>query len=160
MSSLSGDIERYLKQLIAQEEAGMVEIQRSVLSDLFSCVPSQINYVLSTRFTLSHGYIVETKRGGGGYVRIISVPLEDSDDLSELMESVGSVVSESQGQGLLDYLEEEGHLSPRGQAILGQVLSHKALSFPEGASTNQIRARLLKQVLAAILLTQSDPSSK
>lgn len=160
MSSLSGEIERYLKQLLAEQEAGMVEIQRSVLSDLFSCVPSQINYVLSTRFTLSHGYVVETKRGGGGYVRIISLPLDDKEDLSKLMNSIGPQVTERQGLGLLDFLAEEGHLSPRAQAVLGQVFSEKALTFPEGATSSHMRSKLFRHLLAALILTQPDSHSK
>lgn len=156
MSSLSGEIERYLKQLIAEQDAGMLEIQRSVLSEHFSCVPSQINYVLSTRFTLSHGYMVETKRGGGGYVRIISVPLEDSADLSKILESLTGSVSESQGRGLLDYLTDEGYLSEESQRVLRHLLGNKALKFPEHASVGQIRAQLLRQILASLILTHSD----
>ena len=64
MASLSKEIELYLKRRLAEQEAGMLEIQRSLLSEIFECVPSQINYVLATRFSLLDGYLVETRRGG------------------------------------------------------------------------------------------------
>lgn len=66
MGNLTQDIERYLKSLLDQADEGVLVVQRSVLSEMFCCVPSQINYVLRTRFTPTNGYIVETRRGGGG----------------------------------------------------------------------------------------------
>ena len=81
MSSLSKEIEQYLKELLSAANSGVLEIQRNMLSEYFHCVPSQINYVLSTRFTPAQGYLVESRRGGGGYVRIVSLQLDDDDDL-------------------------------------------------------------------------------
>lgn len=75
MRNISDIIERYLKSILHESPEGMVEIQRNDLADQFSCVPSQINYVISTRFTLEKGYLVESKRGGGGYVRIQRIEL-------------------------------------------------------------------------------------
>ena len=67
----SDSIEEYIKELLGQ--SGTAEIQRSNLADAFQVVPSQINYVIKTRFTESRGYIVESKRGGGGYIRIVKI---------------------------------------------------------------------------------------
>ena len=90
MSSLSKQIEEYIKALLEQESAGVIEIQRNFLSEYFHCVPSQINYVLSTRFTPLQGYMVESRRGGGGFVRIVSLQLAEDDDLQDaLTETVG-----------------------------------------------------------------------
>ena len=69
----SDNIEAYIKAIL--EQAGMVELKRSELADVFQVVPSQINYVIKTRFTESRGYVVESKRGGGGYIRIMKVNL-------------------------------------------------------------------------------------
>ena len=71
----SDSIEEYIKELLGQ--SGIAEIQRSNLADTFQVVPSQINYVIKTRFTESRGYIVESKRGGGGYIRIVKVRFSD-----------------------------------------------------------------------------------
>ena len=84
----SDSIEAYIKALLAQ--AGMAELKRSELADVFQVVPSQINYVIKTRFTESRGYIVESKRGGGGYIRIGKVQFSDHhqmlQDLAAILE--------------------------------------------------------------------------
>ena len=72
--NISDIIETYLKTILAQEAA--VEIRRAEIARRFNCVPSQINYVIKTRFTPARGYIVESKRGGGGYIRIVKVKLQ------------------------------------------------------------------------------------
>ena len=73
MRNISDIIESYLKQVLEMSEKEIVEIKRNEIADKFQCVPSQINYVINTRFTIEKGYVVESKRGGGGYIRIIKV---------------------------------------------------------------------------------------
>ncbi len=68
-------IESYIKKILENSE--MIEIRRIEMADLFNCVPSQINYVINTRFTIQRGYLVESKRGGGGYIRIAKVRISD-----------------------------------------------------------------------------------
>lgn len=150
MRSLSHEIELYLKQLLAEQEAGMLVIQRSVLSELFSCVPSQINYVLSTRFTLANGYLVESRRGGGGYVRIISVPLENEDDMSVLREKIGVTLSAAESDGLLQYLHEEAFLSADTAQLLKHLMKDGVLKFPPQATLGEIRAHMMKHLLAVL----------
>ena len=69
MAQLSDSIERFIKELM--EEGSQIEVRRNELAQHFGCAPSQINYVLATRFSVDHGYIIESRRGGGGYVRIV-----------------------------------------------------------------------------------------
>ena len=103
MSSLSKQIERYLKEMIDEGDDGVVEVQRNFLSEYFHCVPSQINYVLSTRFTPAHGYLVETRRGGGGYIRIVSLQLDDDDDMRTfVVEGIGEHINQRDAEGLVD----------------------------------------------------------
>ncbi len=80
--SLADRIEQYLKVLIARSEAKMIEIQRAELAETFSCVPSQVTYVLSTRFTQREGYFTESRRGGCGYVRIMQFDSQERDYLT------------------------------------------------------------------------------
>lgn len=150
MASLSKEIEAYLKMLL-EAEAGYLEIKRSFLSETFSCVPSQINYVLSTRFTLEQGYIVESRRGGGGYLRIRSIPLEDKNDLNTLKDNLNTEIGISELEGILHYLYEEKligkefmqlFLSLLGENVLSEVLSKE--------KTSEVRALLLKNLLARL----------
>ena len=69
MKNISDIIENYLKQIMKMNESEVVEIKRNEIADKFQCVPSQINYVINTRFTIEKGYVIESKRGGGGYIR-------------------------------------------------------------------------------------------
>src|SRR6478735_4412859 len=85
MRNISDIIEKYLKQVLEMSEKDLVEIKRSEVADKFHCVPSQINYVINTRFTIERGYVVESKRGGGGYIRIIKVQLHDDIDIIDQM---------------------------------------------------------------------------
>ncbi|ECJ8574010.1 CtsR family transcriptional regulator, partial [Listeria monocytogenes] len=108
MKNISDIIEAYLKQVLESSEA--VEIKRSEIADKFECVPSQINYVINTRFTMERGYIVESKRGGGGYIRIIKVKMNDKLQLLEAIISMvhDKKVSQSFSEDvILRLLEEE-----------------------------------------------------
>lgn len=89
--------------------AAILEIQRNILSEYFHCVPSQINYVLSTRFTPVQGYLVETRRGGGGFVRIVSLQLDEDDDIQDaLTDAVGDMLTQKDSEGLTSYLYQQG----------------------------------------------------
>ena len=77
MRNISDVIESYLKQILEMSQQDILEIKRNEIADKFQCVPSQINYVINTRFTIERGYLVESKRGGGGYIRIMKVKSQD-----------------------------------------------------------------------------------
>src|SRR5690625_2496324 len=101
--SISDIIEQYLKEILHQNEEKMIEIRRSEIADQFQCVPSQINYVINTRFTVEKGYIVESKRGGGGYIRIIRIQHQDKSDLiDDIIEMINPTVTQ---QASIDVLE-------------------------------------------------------
>ena len=155
MSSLSHEIERYLKTLLAQQDEGFVIVQRSVLSEKFCCVPSQINYVLRTRFTPSNVYIVETRRGGGGYVRIQSVPIQSEQDFRPLMEASRQSLTEKEGEGILNYLVEEDILPPDVATLLSAILKNRVLQLPQPMTTNEVRAYLMQHLLAHMSLDTS-----
>jgi len=94
MRNISDIIEGYLKEVIELEGNGLIEIKRSEIADKFQCVPSQINYVINTRFTEERGYQVQSKRGGGGYIRIVRVQITSSADLiDETIQQLGISIS-------------------------------------------------------------------
>lgn len=151
MSSLSKQIEEYIKALLQEETEGVVEIQRNLLSEYFHCVPSQINYVLSTRFTPVQGYMVETRRGGGGYVRIVSLQLDEDDDLQDaLTEAVGTQLTQSDSEGLTAYLYQQGIITQREMLLFNSMLKDRVMTGVEKSQRDMIRASMMQQVLAML----------
>lgn len=151
MSSLARQIEEYIKALLEQENAGVVELQRNMLSEYFHCVPSQINYVLSTRFTPVQGYMVETRRGGGGYVRIVSLQLDEDDDLQDaLTDAVGSQLTQSDSEGLTAYLYQQGVITQREMLLFNSMLKDRVMTGIEKSQRDAVRASMMQQVLAML----------
>lgn len=153
MRNISDIIEQHLKSIITESPNGSVEIQRSELADLFQCVPSQINYVINTRFTVQKGYIVESKRGGGGYIRIRKVQIVSKARLQELLteELIGESISQSVGNAIIDRLLEEGLVNNR-EATLMKIATSRNVLTVEAEWRDRLRANILKQMIAAILL--------
>ena len=151
MDTLADQIERYLKRILSESAEGFVDIRRSDLAESFMCVPSQINYVLETRFSNQHGYHVESRRGGGGYIRIIKLNLNTEEDLSSLMESAnGKMVSEHLGNILVERLLGEEFLTRREAAIIKCFITNQVLS-PEEEESNLLRGRMLNALLLNLL---------
>ena len=110
--SISDIIEEYLKQILG--ESSQIEIRRSEIANHFDVVPSQINYVIKTRFTIQHGYLVQSKRGGGGYIRIERVNLLDNVDvLNSLIQAIGDSISERDAYDIVRTLYDEKVLTRR-----------------------------------------------
>ncbi|SFC36406.1 transcriptional regulator CtsR [Alkalibacterium subtropicum] len=139
-------IEAYLKKVLKQQE--QVEIRRSEIAELFDCVPSQINYVINTRFTIQKGYLVESKRGGGGYIRIIKVQvLDESDMLNTMIEIIGNNISERDAKSVVQKLYDDKIISKR-EAKLMIVAMDKSLYTGDRVTDNRVRANLLRSMLA------------
>ncbi|CAM2991396.1 CtsR family transcriptional regulator [Streptococcus pluranimalium] len=138
----SDQIEEYIKHLLAQ--SGMTEIKRSHLAESFQVVPSQINYVIKTRFTESRGYLVESKRGGGGYIRIAKVKFSDNHQLlGSLMATLGDRISQHVFDDLIQLLFEEKVITQREGNMLLAMSSDEVL----GDEAPQIRTRMLRKIL-------------
>jgi len=151
LRNISDLIEHYLKQSLENSQAGAIEIQRSELADRFSCVPSQINYVISTRFTLEKGYYVESKRGGGGYIRIQRVSLPSVEAVQRhIRQTVGERIDQTTAEGLIYQLEEARFLTEREAHLLKAAVSRDALALKLPVR-DEIRAKLLKAMLIALL---------
>lgn len=152
MRNISDIIEQHLKNIITESPTGSVEIQRSEIADLFQCVPSQINYVINTRFTLQKGYIVESKRGGGGYIRIRKVQIVSKARLQELLteELIGESITQNVGNAIIERLLEDGLVSLREATLMKVATSRNVLTI-EPEIRDRLRANILKQLIAAIL---------
>ncbi|AOF47992.1 CtsR family transcriptional regulator [Tetragenococcus halophilus] len=137
-------IEAYLKKIL--EESEMIEIRRAEMADLFNCVPSQINYVINTRFTVQRGYTVESKRGGGGYIRIEKVQISNYHQfLEQVNQLFDQSLSEKDGIAIIQKLYEEGILSKREGNLLLVTISKVALG--KSVKEENIRANIMHGVL-------------
>ncbi|WP_274654107.1 CtsR family transcriptional regulator [Paenibacillus humicola] len=152
MRNISDLIEQYLKHMLQESTDGAVELQRNELADRFSCVPSQINYVISTRFTLEKGYMVESKRGGGGYIRIQRIDLPALTAIQgHIAQTVGDEVDQSTAEGLIYQLEEAKLISRREANLLRAAVCRDAIAV-KLPLRDQIRARLLRAMLLTLLV--------
>lgn len=141
----SDHIEAYIKAIL--EQSGMVELQRSQLADTFQVVPSQINYVIKTRFTESRGYLVESKRGGGGYIRIGRIEFSNHHEmLCDLLYSVGEEVSLAIFEDVLRLLFEQDLVTRQEMNLLLAMATDRVL----GDDANLIRANMLRQLLQEV----------
>ncbi|MEO3947947.1 CtsR family transcriptional regulator [Gorillibacterium sp. CAU 1737] len=151
MRNASDMIEQYLKNILMQSPTGVIEIQRNELAERFQCVPSQINYVISTRFTLEKGYIVESKRGGGGYIRIQKVQLSSHGMILDyVLGAIGDRIDQTSSEGLLYQLEEGGFITCREGSLIKAAMSRDVL-YLKLPIRDEIRARLLKAMLLSLL---------
>ena len=152
MARLSDVIEEFIKSLIKQSE-GELEFQRNELAEYFECAPSQINYVLATRFSLDRGYYIESRRGGGGFVRIVKLDLDEDDYLLYLINKrIGTTISQQEAQDIVTNILERGIINARGCYHGGWAYgqSHR---YPHQCK-RVIRANMLRAMLVAVLKTQ------
>ena len=141
MAALSDSIERFIKELMAEDTR--VELKRNELAQYFGCANSQINYVMATRFSVDRGYLVESRRGGSGYVRVIRISSRDVDLLSALMERIGEAIDEDAARALIARLYELKIVSVREARLMQSSISAEAISLPVGCK-DQLRASVLK----------------
>lgn len=150
MRNISDIIEQYLKQVLEMSEKEIVEIKRSEIADKFQCVPSQINYVINTRFTIERGYIVESKRGGGGYIRIMRVQSYDHADLiDQLLSIIDTRISQNSAENVIYRLVEEEVISKREAKIMLSVVDRSVL-YIDLPYRDELRARMIKAMLTTL----------
>ena len=150
MSSLADEIEKYIKSMIENSRQRAIRLNRSQLAQMFDCVPSQINYVLTTRFSTERGYYVESRRGGGGYLFIARLSIADNEDVLKLINSIPDSYSQREGHNLIQNLYEEGILSKREAMLMIALTQGETLMVPEHDS-DMLRANLIKAMLQTIL---------
>ena len=143
--NMSDLIESYLKNVLLSNET--VEIRRSEIADQFNCVPSQINYVINTRFTIQQGYVVESKRGGGGYIRIMKVNLVDEMDvLNTLGDLIPLQLSVREANHLLQNLYENELISKREAQMMALMMEKD--TFPVSVKNgDEIRSNMMKKLI-------------
>lgn len=128
-------------------EKEIVEIKRSEIADRFQCVPSQINYVINTRFTIENGYVVESKRGGGGYIRIMKVKANNKSHLiDQLVSLIKSHLSQMSAEQIIQRLYEENVITLREAKIMKSVIDRSVINV-ELPRRDELRAVMLRAML-------------
>lgn len=152
MVRLSDIIESFIKELLEDSNKKELEIQRNELANHFSCAPSQINYVLTTRFTSSKGYYIESRRGGGGCIIIKKVEHDCNKTLAEeLNDKIGENITFNSALSVLNGLYDAGIITEREHTIMKTALNDRTLkSSTEGK--NKLRADLLKSFILVVLV--------
>ena len=145
---LSDLIEAFLKDMLS--EADIIEIQRNELAERFNCVPSQINYVIATRFNPDHGYYVESKRGGGGNIRIKKVNITKSDYFMHIINSVGDKISMNEVSIFLNNFLMYELITEEQAKIIKIVTSDNVLNVPSQYK-DSLRANIFKNVLVNLI---------
>ncbi|MDK6863669.1 MULTISPECIES: CtsR family transcriptional regulator [Nosocomiicoccus] len=151
MRNMSDIIEAYLKQKIEESHNERVEIKRAQIAEKFDCVPSQLNYVIKTRFTNELGYIVESKRGGGGYIRITKIETHaKADYLEHILGLIGDRLSQINAQHLIQSMYDREVITYNEARIMDRIILRETLliDLPE---RDILRAHIMRNIIEAIL---------
>jgi transcriptional regulator CtsR len=148
MRNISDIIEKYIKEIL--DSSDIIKLKRSELAEKFQCVPSQINYVLKTRFSIERGYVVESKRGGGGYIQVIKVrPVTDAELIDEMIGLIGYKVTQNMAESIIIHLLEEDVLSDREARLMLTVIDHTVLDI-DIPLRDELRANLMRAMLQSL----------
>jgi len=151
MARLSDIIECIIKQMI-EDNNGSAIISRSMLAEQVNCVPSQITYVLSTRFTNGQGYLVESRRGGGGQIRIARIQrVSTTDYLMHTINSLGSDLSQQQAEVYLQNFLDYDIIPPKAAQLMKAAISDKALAGVEADKKGNVRMDIFKNMLISLI---------
>ncbi len=144
---ISDLITREILRLLDESEANVAEIQRNEFAQILGCVPSQINYVLSSRFTPEHGYIIESRRGGGGYIKVTRVKMDKSSAFMHIINSIGETLDEITARVLLENCLHSGLLEPKAGKMISAAISYPVMHGLPVPLRDTVRAMLIKQML-------------
>lgn len=147
---LSDLIAGMIEQMMAETD-GIAEIQRNELASKIGCVPSQINYVITSRFTPEQGYFVESRRGGGGFIRITHIEQSGNEMLSQLINAIGDRLNEETARMYAANLSNNGIISEEAGMLLRAATCDQVFREAPQASRDAIRAAVVKQMLITLM---------
>ncbi|MBQ4116157.1 MAG: CtsR family transcriptional regulator [Clostridia bacterium] len=147
---ISDAIAKLIEEMINEGE-GAAEIKRNDLAGQLGCVPSQINYVITSRFTPERGYIIESRRGGGGYIRIIRKQMGKDEYLMHFLYAIGDSIDEKESVAFLGNLLDQEVISEREYVLLGSTISNTALSKLPSPIRNSVRADILRHIILRLM---------
>lgn len=152
MAGLTNRIEQFLLEMLEEGHDGSVEIVRNELAQRFECAPSQINYVLTTRFTPYNGYHTESRRGGAGYIRIIRLKQSPQELVRDvIVDAVKESITLDKARHIVEALRQKELLSERDVRLMQLALDDHALSAVVPEERNTVRAAILRNMLIILL---------
>lgn len=147
---ISDNIAKIIEEML-EEGGGSAEVRRSDLAARIGCVPSQVTYVITSRFTPERGYITESRRGGGGYIRINRVAMNKSEYLMHFFHAVGDSLDERDGLALLRNLRDNGIIDDMTAQVMAAAMSERALARVEPRGRSAVRADIMRHILLGLL---------
>ena len=148
---LSDIITNEIMRMLNESEINTAEIQRNEFAALMGCAPSQINYVLSSRFTPEHGYIIESRRGGGGYIRIKRISLNHTSAIMHIINSIGDRIDALSTRIVIENCLETDLIEQKQAELMYAAVSNAALQAVPPVLRDSLRASLLKQMLLTLI---------
>ncbi|MEG1509758.1 MAG: CtsR family transcriptional regulator [Clostridia bacterium] len=150
MANISDVIEQFILDIIGNEDT--IKLSRNELANYFSCAPSQINYVLSTRFTLDKGFVIESRRGGGGFVTVLKLNEEKENIINNILKEIDSSpkLTFNKASDILERLLSNGLIEENEMELAKSMLSEKALTFPVAINFD-VRKNIFKELLIYLL---------
>ena len=159
MRILSDSIEDFIKTLMTDEDEGTseIELRRNELAAHFGCAPSQINYVLATRFTPDHGYVIESRRGGGGYIRIVRIASSGRQELLQaLYNRIGTSLSFLEASRMIENLKTEKIITKDEGTLMQAALTPAAVPLPLDTKEMLIAGTMRSMLLSIARRKESD----
>ena len=148
MRLLSDTIEQFIKELM-EDENREIELRRNELAEHFQCAPSQINYVLATRFTPDHGYVIESRRGGGGYIRIVRLAATSREELLQtLYQRIGMSISSADATKIIEHLKMERIVTEDEAQLMHAAIAPQAVPLPLNMKDALCAGTLRSMILA------------
>ncbi|MBE6662731.1 MAG: CtsR family transcriptional regulator [Ruminococcaceae bacterium] len=147
---LTDTIAKLIEEMIS-EAGGSLELQRNDMAARLGCVPSQISYVITSRFTPERGYVIESRRGGGGCIRIVKKQMQRDEYLMHFFYAIGDAIDERSAEAYLSNLLENGLINLREKNMITAALSGSALSDVLPEFRNNIRAQIFRHIILSIM---------
>ncbi|KAF0193770.1 MAG: transcriptional regulator CtsR [Bacillota bacterium] len=155
MPNITDTIEEFLLKLLADSVSGAIEIQRGDIADMFSCAPSQINYVLQTRFVPERGFLVESRRGGGGYIRVTRLNTVPADTWQRALKYCSGGLSQETAAHIVESLYRAKLVSLRETKLMLSVVDRKVLRL-DLPWRDELRAHLMRAMLGIMMITKEE----
>ena len=147
---LADTIAKLIEEML-EESGGALELQRNELAGRLGCVPSQISYVITSRFTPERGYIIESRRGGGGCIRIVKKKMQRNEYLMHFFYAIGNQIGERETTAYLQNLRGNGLITEREAHMISAATSDSALGEVPLSVRDSIRAQIFRHIILSIM---------